>query len=100
MLYIQYTAEPKIEPKNPSDAAGAYINCWMNYADIEKAKIIAEKMIDQSGWIITSLDNAEFITREFYESDTDDSHLKYFVQAEIDNEVIVIFSYPLVDEEE
>lgn len=100
MIYIQYTAKPKKEPKEPTDDAGAYINCWINYTDIEKAKIEAEKMILESGWIITSLDNLEFITREFYEKDTDDSHSKYFDQAEIDNEVIAIFSYPLTDEEE
>ncbi|RRO21947.1 hypothetical protein [Flavobacteriaceae bacterium 14752] len=67
---------------------------------MELAKNVAEKMIDESGWIITSMDNVEFITREFYINDADDSHSKYFDQAEIDNEVIAIFSYPLVDEEE
>jgi hypothetical protein len=100
MIYIQYTAKPKLEPINPSDDAGAYINCWINYSDMELAKNVAEKMIDESGWIISSMDNVEFITREFYTNDADDSHSKYFDQAEIDNEVIAIFSYPLVDEEE
>jgi len=100
MIYIQYTAKPKVEPKKPNDEAGAYINCWINYTDIESAKIVAEKMIEESGWITTSLDNLEFITRKFYEMDTDDSHLKYFEQAEIDDEVISIYSYPLVDQEE
>jgi hypothetical protein len=100
MIYIQYTAKPKIVPINPSDDAGAYINCWINYTDMEMAKNVAEKMIDKSGWIITSLDNMEIITREFYANDADDSHSKYFDQAEIDDEVIAIFSYPLVDEKE
>jgi len=100
MIYIQYTAKPKKEPKLENDDAGAYINCWINYSDIDKAKKVAEKMINESGWNISSLDNLEFITRKFYENDTDDSHLKYFDQAEIDNEVITIYSYPLVDEEE
>jgi hypothetical protein len=100
MIYIQYTAKPKKVPKLDNDDAGAYINCWINYSDIEQAKNVAEKMIDESGWNIISLDNLEFITREFYENDTDDSHSKYFDQAEIDNEVISIYSYPLIDEEE
>lgn len=100
MIYIQYTALPKIVPTSPTDVAGAFINCWMNYSNIERAQVIAEKMIDESGWEITSLDNVEIITRAFYDNDVHDPHVHYFDQAEIDNEVIAIFTYPLIDGEE
>jgi hypothetical protein len=102
MIYLQYTATPKVEPIKPDEDAGAYINCWINYKekDTDKAKSYAEKAIDECGWIITSLDSVEIIDKDYYANDEDDSHLQYFEQAELDDEVVTIYSYPLVNQEQ
>lgn len=54
-------------------------------------------MIEGEKWIIGEPEEAFPDDRSFY--DDDSPHLEFYEQALIDKEVIVIHSYPIVDEE-
>jgi hypothetical protein len=98
MILLQYHARPKDKPVNPDDIAGAYINCWMNYDIQNEAERKAKEMMDENGWIDLTLDEVSTVNRSDYEDNEDE--LQYFDQALIDNEVLVVYTYPLVDKEE
>jgi hypothetical protein len=68
---------------------GAFVNCWIKREDILIAESVAESMIRGNGWIIHRKIEGVPISRETQLSGS----LKYFEQAEIDNEVVVFHTY-------
>jgi hypothetical protein len=98
MILLQYHSRPKDKPVNPDDTAGAYINCWINYNNQKEAERKAIEMMDENGWTDVTLDESFTVDRSDYEGNED--QLEYFDQAVIDGEVLVVYTYPLVDKEE
>jgi hypothetical protein len=98
MILLQYHASPKDKPVDPDDIAGAYINCWMNYDNQKEAERKAMEMMHENGWTDLTLDEVSKVNRSDYEDNED--QLQYFDQALTDDEVLVVYTYPLVDNKE
>ena len=98
MTLLQYHARPKEKPVNSDDISGAYINCWINDDNQKEAERRAIKMMDENGWAVLTLDEASSVTSSDYSED--DQQLEYYDQALIDDEVLVVYTYPLVDKGE
>ncbi|OAB63283.1 hypothetical protein AY599_06670 [Leptolyngbya valderiana BDU 20041] len=81
------------------DVGGAYVNCWIEAADLGQAVSRAIAEVEGGGWTPDVVRHGAIITREDYAGDDDDG-LEYFEQALIDKEVCVFHLYPAGSEEE
>src|SRR5688500_15465537 len=98
MILLNYHAKPIEIPKEPDDIAGAWINCWINSNDVEDATERALRMIRENGWKELEMEDYFHVERSDYEEN--ENQLQYFDQALIDDEVLVIYTYPLVERDE
>ncbi len=81
------------------DPEGAYVNCWIEAADLGEAVCRALAEIARAGWEPEAIRHGAIITREDYAGDDDDG-LEYFEQALIDKAVCVFYTYPAGSEDE
>lgn len=91
MYLLRYLAKPNADHAQSGDIGGAYINCWMDLASIEAAKVRAMDMIREEGWTVDSLEEAKIVHR----SECDDENAAYFDQALIDKTVLVYHCWPV-----
>lgn len=96
MILLTYHAKSIKPAIKPDDIAGAHINCWINTKSYHEAEKKASKLIVESGWKELQLEEVLNISRSDY-SDNDEK-LQYFEQALVDNEVLLVFTYPLADQ--
>jgi len=90
MYLLRYRAKPNRDHPKSLEIGGAYINCWMDLDSMESAKVRAMDMINEDGWVVDSLDEAETVLR----SDCDKKNCDYFDQAVIDKTVLVLHCWP------
>jgi|SRR5215831_1656667 hypothetical protein len=92
MFFLQFEAKPREDNPERETVGGAFVNCWIERADLDEAAAVASKMIEEQGWSIVKASQMQPVDRAFY-ADGDEG-LQYFEQALIDKEVLVFFAYP------
>jgi hypothetical protein len=95
MFFLNYHAKPIRVPKKPDDIARAWINCWINCDDVDDATKRAVRMMRDYGWKEMEIEDVFKIERSDYLGN--ENQLQYFDQALLDDEVLVVYSYPLVE---
>ncbi|WP_276373728.1 hypothetical protein [Chryseolinea sp. H1M3-3] len=98
MVLLNYHAKPIRIPKKPEDIAGAWINCWINCEDVDDATKRALRMMRDNGWKEFEIEDVFKVDRSDYEGN--ENQLRYFDQALLDDEVLVVYTYPLVERDE
>lgn len=71
--------------------AGAYINCWVNFALEEGAEVLARHYVEKAGRVVTKVDEVFWVEREDYEGE---ESLQYFDEASEEGVSVVLHLYP------
>ena len=90
IFYFRFEAHPK-STSDLAEAAGAFINCWIQRDTREDAESYARGAIADQDWRITRLEESSLVTRDTQPIQT----IQYFEQAEIDGEVFVFHTWPV-----
>ena len=93
MVFLAFEVFPLDSNRKSSDRGGAFVNCWINIRDQEKAEIQARKEIYKAGWHVISLNKVKTVNRKYF-NDNKES-LEYYEQAKIDGECYVFHTWPL-----
>ncbi len=56
MLYIRFEAMPSQRVADEKRAAGAFVNCWVNTDDAQRAEAIAWEWIETEGWTVVAVE--------------------------------------------
>ena len=91
MFCFQFEARPKKTHSKATEHGGAIINCWIQRGTIEEAESYARGSIADEDWIITHCEDGFLVTRDIQ----DPKGMRYFEQAETDQEVFVFHTWPL-----
>jgi hypothetical protein len=66
MYFFMFRVVPGPEHPDAETMGGAYINCWIDRPTRNEAEAFARKLIEESHWIIKSLDKATVIFKSDY----------------------------------
>jgi hypothetical protein len=91
MYFLIYSAYPIKGTEEYRKYAGAQIACWINTNDREVARTKSRRMVKQTNWKIDTLEEEHPLSRKMAEAS---QGLRYYEQALIDDEVIVICTSP------
>ncbi|HSZ32405.1 MAG TPA: hypothetical protein VK772_03795 [Puia sp.] len=89
--FLTYHAVPDVNHSDYGQINGAYINCWIEASDLEKAKMISRKTIEDLKWAILSLEDAYPISLSDFAPGSEGK--EFHEQALIDKEVYQIHTY-------
>jgi hypothetical protein len=95
MFFVQFEATPRKTARTASEAAGAYINCWIERSTLPEAVRVAREAIAAEGWITDEPEEAYEVDSNTYPPGKDGR--AYFLQALTDKEVFVFYTHPEVD---
>ncbi|MEZ5990061.1 MAG: hypothetical protein R3F30_13215 [Planctomycetota bacterium] len=90
--FFKFVARPSDGPMRGSEAAGAFVNCWIDRPDRSTAEEVARQIVAASSWAIESLEDYRVVSDGDYE--TSDRGREHYEQALIDKEVIVFHTWP------
>jgi hypothetical protein len=91
IFFLTYHALPDINHSEYDQIIGAYINCWIEANNLEMAKMISGKTIEDLKWEILSLEDAYPINLSDYAPGSEGK--EFHEQALIDKEVYRIHTY-------
>ncbi len=92
IFFLTYHAVPDISHLDHGQFKGAYINCWIEANNLENAKVISRKTVEDLKWEILSLEDAYPISLSDYAPGSEGK--EFHEQALIDKEVYHIHTYP------
>ncbi len=95
MFFVQFQATPRKTARTAPEAAGAYINCWIERSTLDDAIRVAQAVIAAEGWITDQPEEAYAVDANTYPLGK--SGRDYYLQARMDKEVFVYYTYPEVD---
>ncbi len=91
-----------LDPTKPRDkategAAGAYVVCWIDFADVTGAEVLARHYISAAGFIPDEVEDTRSTTREDY---ADDDQLRSYFDEAVENGCCLSFHlYPAEESE-
>ena len=96
MFHFQFEIAPK--PTHPKclELSGAMACCWIQRDTLPDAESVARQRLADEDWTIVGTEDAGVITRETQLPDG----MRYFKQAEINGEAIVIITSPAGEPED
>ena len=92
MYFFTFRAVPTPDAREFSEAAGAYVNCWIQNSGREAAEELAAELIRDYGWSVESLEEGAIVSSEDYEDDDEDR--EFYEQALVEGEVLVFNTWP------
>jgi hypothetical protein len=95
VFLVELQAKPGPKAENADGASGAYVNCWVNFALEDGARVLAKYYVEDAGWAVIRIDNVSSVEEEQYEGE---ESLQYFREAMEDGVSIVYYMYPKDDE--
>jgi hypothetical protein len=100
LFLITIEARPEPGADEYGDAGGAFVNCWVNAADLRMAERRAVALIRDHGWRPHRFEEWELVTRATYtgreqESDGGPDLREVVEQAFLDGEVCVFNTWPV-----
>ena len=66
MFFLQFEAKPREDNPERETVGGAFVNCWIERADLDEAAAVASKMIEEQGWSIVKASQMQPVDRAFY----------------------------------
>src|SRR4051812_36801816 len=93
MFFLQFSVRPKQTHAKRGRYGGAMVSCWVLRDTQAQAEAVARGWIGDEDWRITAVEQATLMTKEQQAQNPDG--MRYFEQAEIDNEVFVFHTWPL-----
>lgn len=98
MYFFEIHVTPTKKPVLDHDDAGAFVNCFIVSDSRDNALHTSINLIKENNWEFDQIEDEAIVTQENYQNDEEGG--KYFQQALVDGEVLVFYTYPLVDEDE
>lgn len=96
---VMVHAKPKPDNEESKTCGGAYINCWIQAADLDEAVARAHARASEEGWVADELHTANQVHREYYDPVEDAEELESFDEAVACGEAAILYTYPIEDEE-
>jgi hypothetical protein len=93
IFFFRFEVRPKQTHAKRAEYAGGMVNCWVLRDTQAQAAAVARGWIGDEDWRITRIEEAMLMTRERQAEFPDG--IRYFEQAEIDNEVFVFYTWPV-----
>lgn len=100
IFIVEVHARPKPDNPESETCGGAYINCWIQASDLDAAVARAHARVSEEGWEADELLRATQTRRENYDPEENAEALESFDEALAYGEAIVLYTYPVEDEEE
>lgn len=98
MHYFLIRAKPKPDNQEGKELAGAYVNCWIDFALSDGAELLARHYIEEAGWIPGVKEDERWVEEEDFKDDAE--LLGYFREAAEDGASFVFNSWPIGGEDE
>jgi TRAP-type mannitol/chloroaromatic compound transport system substrate-binding protein len=92
MWYFELRISPKPDSDSAKEAAGAFVNCWIDFRERQGAEQLAKFYLDQEGWKYEETTDAKWVQKQSY--DDNPEGLKRFLEAESDSASFVIHQWP------
>ena len=93
MLFFMFECKPSVSAEDLADYGGAFVNCWVDEDNRNKAERIATDVIASEGGEGTQVEEAYAITAADYEADSEG--LKHYLEAEKTNLSLVFCAWPV-----
>ena len=93
MFRLVYLAHPKPSHDDYGDVDGAYATCWVNDPTESLADSRARDFLEEIGWDVESLDEAEDVSEVEYPADSEARDR--VDQARIDGIVVSLHQWPV-----
>lgn len=100
MFFLRFHARPdpdKEIAEEAAGAAGAYVCCWIDFAEAEGAEILARHYIGQAGWISDALEEVRKPERDDYATGSNEQ--AYFDEASTSGSSFSFILYANDDED-
>lgn len=95
---IHATPDPDREQDAAAEgSAGAYVNCWIDYADEEGAEVLARHYLTEAGWLPGKTEDVGYLERDGCSEDEHD--LQCFDEAVEYGSSLCFHLYPPEGEE-
>lgn len=92
----------KVSPKSDTllatEAAGAFVNCWIDFREKEGAEHLAKFYLAQEGWNYEATQEVSWVEKEDYDDDAEG--MQHFSEAETNSACFVVNQWPVNGEEE
>jgi hypothetical protein len=92
MWYFVLKVSPKPKTQLAIEAAGAFVNCWIDFREQEGAEQLAKFYLTQEGWDFEETQEATWVDRTTY--DPDSEGMGYFLEAEANSSCFVVHQWP------
>jgi hypothetical protein len=92
MYFFTFRAVPTPDAREFHEAAGAYVNCWIQNSSRDLAEERAADLIHEYGWSVESLEEGAIVSSDDYEDDDEDR--EFYEQALMEGEVLVFNTWP------
>lgn len=96
MFFLQFDVTPSSTHPEKDRLGGGIVNCWIERSSLDEAIEVARRMIRESHFIVDEPSQTNETSRDRLNPDA----IQYYEQALIDQEVIVIYTYPANESEE
>lgn len=99
MYFIMLHATPKGDNPESETCGGAYINYWVLARNLDEAIARASERVAAEGWDADEVVEAKESRRENYDAADPDSGLECFEEAAVEGDCVLLYTYPIEDEE-
>ena len=92
MWYFVLKVSPKPKTQHATEAAGAFVNCWIDFREQEGAEHLAKFYLSQEGWDYEETQEAVWVEKATY--DPDSEGMQHFLEAEANSACFVVNQWP------
>jgi hypothetical protein len=92
MYHFTFIASPTEDAQEFETAGGAYVDCWIEDGNRERAEERALDLIEDYGWAAESLEAEAVVSSLDYINDAENR--EFFEQALVEGEVLVFHTWP------
>ena len=98
MWYFELKVSPKPDSDLSQEAAGAFVNCWIDFREQQGAEQLAKFYLDQDGWNYEETTAEKWVQKESYADNPEG--LRWFLEAEANSTCFVTHQWPLNGQDE
>lgn len=93
MLFFMFECKPAARSVELATYGGAFVNCWVDEDNLNKAERMAKEVIASEGWEVTQVEEAYPIRAEDYENN--EEGLRHYYEAQVTNLALVFCTWPV-----
>jgi hypothetical protein len=99
LFLVTLEAQPETDSEDYGRVGGAYVNCWVDTAELRTAELRALQLIEANRWRAHRFESWELVSREAYDSghpmDADPDVRELIAQAFADGEACAFYTWPI-----